>query len=85
MPEIPQGEFARRRQRLMRAIGPDSIIVVPAAHERTRNRDVEYPFRQDSDFLYLTGFPEADAVAVLVPGRPAGEYILFCRDRDPTG
>ncbi len=84
MPEIPQGEFARRRQRLMRALGPEAIIVVPAAHERTRNRDVEYPFRQDSDFLYLTGFPEPDAVAVLVPGRPAGEYILFCRDRDPT-
>ena len=83
-PSIPLTELARRRQRLMRAVGSDAIIVIPAAHERTRNRDVEYPFRQDSDFLYATGFPEPDAVAVLVPARPAGEYILFCRDRDPT-
>ncbi|ADC72312.1 peptidase M24 [Thioalkalivibrio sp. K90mix] len=83
-PTITLAEFARRRQRLMRGVGGDSIIVVPAAHEQVRNRDVEYPFRQNSDFLYLTGFPEPDAVAVLVPGRAAGEYILFCRDRDPT-
>ncbi|HBG50541.1 MAG TPA: Xaa-Pro aminopeptidase, partial [Gammaproteobacteria bacterium] len=40
-------------------------------------------FRQDSDFLYLTGFPEPDAVAVLMPGRPQGEYLLFCRERNP--
>ncbi len=83
-PTISLTEYARRRQRLMRALGSDAIIVVPGAHETVRNRDVEYPFRQDSDFLYLTGFEEPDAVAVLVPGRAAGEYILFCRDRDPT-
>jgi Xaa-Pro aminopeptidase len=49
---------------------------------RVRNRDVEYPFRADSDFLYLTGFPEPEAVAVLVPDRNSGEYVLFCRERD---
>jgi Xaa-Pro aminopeptidase len=48
-----------------------------------RNRDVEYPYRCDSDFYYLTGFAEPEAVAVLVPGRPQGEFILFCRERDP--
>jgi Xaa-Pro aminopeptidase len=48
----------------------------------TRNRDVNYPFRQDSDFYYLTGFNEPDALAVFVPGRAQGEYILFCREFD---
>ena len=82
-PAITLKAFTRRRERLMHAIGGDAIAVIPAATESLRNRDVEYPFRQDSDFLYLTGFPEPDAVAVLVPGREAGEYVLFCRDRDP--
>jgi len=64
-------------------MGPQAIAIVPAAREKIRNRDTHYPFRQDSDFHYLTGFPEPDAVAVLVPGREPAEYILFCRDRDP--
>jgi Xaa-Pro aminopeptidase len=76
-------EFARRRRELMRMMGPGSIAIVPAAHERIRNRDSHYPFRQDSDFHYLSGFPEPDAVLVLVPGRRQAEYILFCRERDP--
>ena len=75
-------EFTRRRRELMRMMGKGAIAIVPAAHEKIRNRDSHYPFRQDSDFHYLTGFPEPDAVAVLVPGREAAEYILFCRDRD---
>lgn len=62
---------------------PDSIIIVPAARERLRNGDSLFAFRQDSDFLYLTGFDEPDAVLVLVPGRDTGEQILFCRERDP--
>ncbi len=76
-------EFARRRKRLMQMMGKGAIAILPTAPERTRNRDVEYPFRPDSDFFYLTGFPEPEAVAVLVPGRPHGEYLLFCRERDP--
>ncbi len=64
-------------------MGRDSIAIVPAAPVRHRNNDVEYPYRQDSDLHYLTGFDEPEAVAVLVPGRPAAEYILFVRDRDP--
>ncbi|HEY9148808.1 MAG TPA: aminopeptidase P N-terminal domain-containing protein, partial [Gammaproteobacteria bacterium] len=70
-------EFARRRKRLMQAMGRDSIAIVPTSPVRPRNRDVEYPYRPDSDFYYLTGFPEQEAVAVLVPGRDHGEYILF--------
>jgi Xaa-Pro aminopeptidase len=61
---------------------PGSIAMVPAASVRLRNRDTEYLFRQDSDFLYLTGFVEPDAVLVLAPGREHGEVILFCRERD---
>ncbi|MGD8828954.1 MAG: aminopeptidase P N-terminal domain-containing protein, partial [Gammaproteobacteria bacterium] len=78
-----QREFARRRRQLMQAMGRDAIAIVPSAPEKIRNRDVEFPFRQDSDFYYLTGFPEPESVAVLVPGRREAQYILFCRERDP--
>ena len=59
------------------------VAIVPTAPVHIRNRDVEFPYRADSDFYYLTHFPEPEAVAVLVPGRPHGEFILFCRERDP--
>lgn len=80
---IAKEEFARRRRQLMRLMGRDSIAILPAAPVRHRNNDVEYAYRQDSDFYYLTGFPEPEAVAVLAPGRPHAEYVLFVRDRDP--
>ena len=68
----------------MRRAGEGSVIIVRAAAERFRNSDVQYPFRQDSDFLYLTGFREPGAMLVLLPGDKAGKSILFCRDRDPA-
>jgi Xaa-Pro aminopeptidase len=77
-------EFGRRRRQLMRHMGRDSIAILPAAPVRIRNNDVEYGYRPDSDFYYLTSFPEPEAVAVLIPGRPRGEYVLFVRDRDPA-
>ena len=77
-------EFAKRRRQLMRMMGRDAIAILPAAPVRKRNADTEYPYRQDSDFHFLTGFPEPEAVAVLLPGRAEGEVILFVRDRDPT-
>lgn len=76
-------EFARRRRQLMRIMGREAIAIVPAAPVRQRNNDVEHPYRQDSDFQYLTGFGEPESVAVLVPGRAAAEYVLFLRDKDP--
>ena len=76
-------EFAKRRRQLMRMIGRGGVGIVPASPAKVRSRDVEYPYRQDSDFYYVTGFAEPEAIAVLAPGRPQGEYILFCRDRDP--
>src|SRR5271154_1602496 len=75
-------EFARRRRQFMRMIGKDAIAVLPAAPVRHRNGDIEYAYRQDSQFYYLTGFPEPDAVAVLAPGRPQAEYLLFVREHD---
>jgi len=77
-------EFAKRRRQLMRMMGRDAIAIVPAASVKQRNNDVEYHYRQDSDFQYLTGFDEPESVAVLVPGRPQGEFVLFVRDRDPA-
>jgi len=80
---ITKAEFTRRRKALMEVMEPDSIAIVPAAPERIRSRDTEYPYRQDSDFFYLTGFSEPEAVLALIPGREHGEFVLFCRDRDP--
>ena len=76
-------QLQRRRRAAAKAVGADGVLIVPAATEVTRNRDVHYPFRQDSDFRYLTGFPEPDAVAVIAPKRKDGEFVLFCRPRDP--
>ena len=67
----------------MRMIGRDAIAIIAAAPERIRNNDAHYPYRQDSDFHYLTGFAEPDAVLALIPGRAHGEVIVFCRERDP--
>lgn len=67
----------------MQAAGDGAILILPAAPERIRSRDTFHPYRQDSDFWYLSGFAEPDAVLVLVPGRKHGESILFCRERDP--
>ncbi len=79
---MTQTEFKRRRRQLMRMMGKDSIAILPAAATRVRNGDVHYPYRPDSDFYYLTGFAEPEAVAALIPGRKQGEYILFCREKD---
>jgi Xaa-Pro aminopeptidase len=68
-------EFMRRMQR-------NSVAIIPAAREATRSNDTHYRFRQDSDFFYLTGFEEPEAIAVVKPG-DAHEYVLFVRPRDP--
>lgn len=60
----------------------NSVAIIPAAHEQTRSYDTEFKFRQDSDFWYLTGFPEPDAIAVITPGAKK-PYTLYVRPRDP--
>jgi len=83
MTRIPKSDYARRRKALMAQMEPNSIAILPAAPMYIRNRDVEHVYRQDSDFQYLSGFPEPEAVIALIPGREYGEYVLFCRERDP--
>ncbi len=78
--DIPAAEYRRRRQRLLEMMEPGSVALLPTAPRRRRNRDVDYPYRPDSDFVYLTGFTESDALLVLIPGREQGESVLFCRD-----
>ena len=74
--------FAKRRQEVMQLMG-GGVAIIPTSSESVRSRDVLYPYRAASDFYYLTHFGEPDAVALLVPGREHGEFILFCRERDP--
>ena len=80
---MKHGEFLKRRKKLMDMLGDDNIAILPAAPEKIRNRDVAYRYRQDSDFYYLTGFAEPEAVVALIPGRSQGEFVLFCRERNP--
>ena len=80
--KISQAEYRRRRERLAELMEPNSIAIIPAGKLVTRSRDTEFPFRQSSDFWYLTGFPEYSALMVLIPNRKHGEFILFCRERD---
>ncbi|WP_185233268.1 Xaa-Pro aminopeptidase [Teredinibacter franksiae] len=79
---ITKQEFARRRKALMAMMEPNSIAILPSAKEKIRSRDTDYPFRQDSDFYYLTGFSEPGAVLVLLPEREHGEFVLFCREKN---
>ena len=66
----------------MRRMDQKSVAIIPSARETTRSNDTHYRFRQDSDFLYLTGFEEPDSIAVIAPGRDQ-KYTLFVRPRDP--
>ncbi len=75
-------EFRKRRKNLLRELDQGVAIINTNPH-LNRNRDCQFPFRPDSDFYYLTGFPEPEAVAVLIPEREEGEFVLFCRPRDP--
>lgn len=75
-------EYARRRQRLMAKIG-SGVAIFSSAPPAINHADVEYNYRQDSDFYYLTGFTEPDAVAVFVPNHEEHKFILFVRPRDP--
>jgi len=78
---IPRELFASRRKRFIAAI-EDGVAVLPSAPVAVRSNDVEYVYRQDNDFYYLTGFAEPESVAVFAPGNQDGEFILFVRPRD---
>src|SRR5690625_1445599 len=80
---IKQQEFSRRRQRLMQEVGEGALIIVAAAPHKLRNGDTFYPYRQDSDFLYLTGLCEPEALLVLRPGLAGARQVLFLHERNP--
>lgn len=75
-------EMKLRRKELMAQMEPNSIALLASAPPRVRNNDAEYAYRQNSDFYYLTGFTEADALLALIPGRKQGEVVLFCQEKD---
>ncbi len=79
---ITKKEYARRRNQLMQTMGEGSIAIIASAEELVRSRDTHFMFRQDSDFHYLCGFPEPNAVIALIPGREHGEFVLFCNEKD---
>jgi len=76
---MSHAHFIARRRRLLKTIG-DGVAIIPTAPEVVRNRDAHYPYRFDSYFWYLSGFPEPEAVIVLVGGKKP-KSILFCRDK----
>ena len=80
---ITPKEFSQRRKQFMNKIGHGSIAVLSAAPNVQRTSSATYPYRQDNDFYYLTGFPETNAFAVFAPGCQEGEFILFCQPREP--
>src|SRR5918992_3688740 len=69
-------------EEFMRRMAPKSVAIIPGAHDTRRSNDTHYRFRQDSDFLYLTGFEEPDSLAVIAPEKDP-KYTLFVRPRDP--
>jgi len=79
---MSQENYARRREELVNQIGNNDIVIVPTSPVKSRNGDVDYQFRADSDFYYLSGFAEPEAVLVISPSRKGGQYVLFCREKD---
>lgn len=83
MSEISRQEFQRRRQALVEQMQPGSAALIFAAPEVTRSADSEYPYRQNSDFWYFTGFNEPEAVLVLIKSDDTHNHsVLFNRVRD---
>ena len=84
MPSIPFSEFKQRRAQLLAQLSDNCVVVMSAAKEVTRSRDTEYAFRQNSDFHYLTGFPEPDAWLILEKIDGETSSTLVCRVKDKT-
>ena len=80
---ITKREYAARRRDVMSVMQPNSIAIIAAAPERIRSKDTLYPYKQCTNLTYLCGFPEPDAVMLLIPQRSQGEFVLFCREKNP--
>lgn len=82
--QIKSEYFAKRRENLLDQVVDNSVIIIPANNELLRNGDAYYSFRQDSNFYYLSGFSEPDAVLVILKNKSDNKYILFVRPSDPA-
>lgn len=80
---IKTKEYRKRRQQLMKRAGNNAVIILKSRDELLRNGDAQYRYRQDSDFYYLTGFNEPDALLVLVNSDDQQSAVLFCREKNP--
>jgi Xaa-Pro aminopeptidase len=77
-------DLGARRARVMDRLGPDAMLILLSAPTRTYSLDVDYEYRQDSNFYYLTGLSQEDTVLVLMPGNATRREVLFVKDRDPS-
>jgi Xaa-Pro aminopeptidase len=82
-PRIDASEYAARRARLAKEIGPNAMLVVFSPKQQIRSGDQEWPFRQSDALLYLTGIDEEETTLVMVPGDPDFAEVIFVRDRNP--
>lgn len=82
-PVVDASEYAARRARLAKEIGPNGMLVLFSPRQQIRSGDQEWPFRQSDDILYLTGISEEETTLIMVPGDPDYSEIVFVRDSDP--
>ncbi|MGS0692471.1 aminopeptidase P N-terminal domain-containing protein [Shewanella sp. 30m-9] len=75
--------YQQRRNDLLEQLPNNSLVIVAGYQQKVRSKNIKYHFRQDNDFLYLTGFNEPDAIALLIK-REVNQYFLFCRPKDPA-
>ena len=81
---IAPAEYQARRAALAKSIGPDALLIAFSSEPARRTGDVDWPFRQEDNLLYLTGMNEPDTTLVLLPGERERREIIFARDRDPS-
>ncbi len=79
---IEESEYVKRREKLAKSLRSNSIAIILSASAKIRSNDTEYPFRQDSNFYYLTGFKEDNAALVIVRAKKAYESYLFVQEKD---
>ena len=77
-------EYQARRAALGKSIGPDAVLIAFSSEPARRTGDVDWPFRQEDNLLYLTGMNEPDTTLVLLPGERERREVIFSRDRDPS-
>src|SRR5262252_9399354 len=77
-------DLTAHRGAAAREIGRSGVLILYAAEPRNYAADIDYPFRQENDFYYLTGFPQEGAVLVLIPGAAKYREILFIPPRNPA-